>query len=89
MSLSSHAQKRLQQRGIPESFVDVLMDYGVTKHIRHGAEVVYLRSKERRMLRSCLAGGDLPRHFQNTYLIVSTDGQIITAGHRNTRVKQH
>lgn len=89
MSLSRHAQKRLQQRGIPEAFVDVLMDFGVTQHIRHGAEVVYLRRKERRMLRNCLAARELPRHFQNAYLVVSTDGQIITAGHRNARVKHH
>lgn len=89
MSLSRHAQKRLQQRGIPESFVDVLMDYGVAQHIRHGAEVVYLRNKERQMLRSCMFGRELPRHFQNTYLVVGTDGRLITAGHRNARVKHH
>lgn len=88
-ALTKHAKVRLQQRGIPETFVDVLMDFGVAQHIRKGAEVVYLRRKERRMLRSCLAGHELPRHFQNAYLVVSSDGRVITAGHRITRVKHH
>lgn len=89
MSLSKHAKKRLQQRGISEEFVDVLIDFGFEKHARYGAKIIYLRQREQQMVRCFLGQAGFPNHYQNAYVVVNQDGCVITVGHRYRRVKHH
>lgn len=89
MALSNHARKRLQQRGIPEPFVDVIMDFGAAKHVGGGAEIVYLRRKDQRIIEGLLGRTALQNHYQNAYVMVGRDGCVVTAGHRYRRIKQH
>jgi len=85
---SDHAIARMQQRSIPIGAIDALLDYG--EHHRHrGADIFFLTKSGRcRMIR------DLgKRAFLNlekaldTYLVVSDDGCVITAGRRYRRLK--
>lgn len=89
MSLTRHAQKRLQQRGIPESLVDVLIDFGHTSKTSKGCEIVFLTQRDKRQI-----AGSLPKHNSctrvgNTYLVLDPSGNVITAGHRYRRIKSH
>jgi len=89
MSLSLHARKRLQQRGIAEKFVDVIMDYGTVRHTYGGSEVIYLRRPDQRMIRGEFGTAGLPGHCQNAYLVISKDGCVITAGHLHRKIHHH
>ena len=37
--LTTHARVRMQQRGIPEAALDVLLEYGREAHDHHGAVI--------------------------------------------------
>jgi len=89
MSLSMHAKTRLRQRGIGEEFIDVIIDFGCQQYVHGGAEIIYLRRKERRMVRAFLGKTAFPSHYQNAYVVLDSDGMVITVGHRYRRVKLH
>ena len=84
---SRHAQTRCQQRGIRPEVVDALLTYGRRRR-RHGADVYFMDGKTK-----ARAEADLGRSFAkvsdhlNTYLVISDDGQIITAAKRLGRLK--
>ena len=46
MILSRHASMRMQQRGIPESAIDIIAIHGRVVQERNGAERIYLGRKE-------------------------------------------
>ena len=84
---TAHAQTRCQQRSISSEVVDALLAYGERR--RHdGADVYYLTKKARSRV-----AGALGAHYRrieralNSYVVVSDDGQVITAGHRYRRLK--
>lgn len=83
-----HAEARMQQRGISQHAVDVLMTYGEYRRHR-GAEVCYLTRQSRtRMLKDLGKQAFLKlEKVLDAYLVVSDDGDVITAGHRHHRLK--
>ena len=86
--ITHHAQTRMQSRSIPIEAVDALLAFGETRRHR-GADVYYLdrrarsrmqRSLERKMfkrLEKCL----------DAYVVVGDGGDIITAAHRQQRLR--
>lgn len=84
---TAHAQARCQQRSISSEIVDTLLAYGERR--RHdGADVYYLTKAARSRL--CGALGTHYRRIEkalNSYVVVSDDGQVITAGRRYRRLK--
>lgn len=89
MSLTRHAQKRLQQRGIPESLVDVLIDFGHTSKTSKGCEIVFLTERDKRQIAGSLAQQNVCSRVGNTYLVLDPCGNVVTAGHRYRRIKSH
>jgi len=82
MSLTAHARKRLQQRGITEYFVDVLLDFGSTQKSHDGSEIVFLRKHDKRLVEGSLGDEKKFHRLRNAYLILSRSGNVITAGYR-------
>lgn len=82
-----HAQTRCQQRSISSEVVDALLAYGERR--RHdGADVYYLTKAARSRVAGAL--GTRYRRIEralNSYIVVSDDGQVITAARRYCRLK--
>jgi hypothetical protein len=90
LSISRHAQQRLQQRAVPEFMVSVLLEYGAS--MRHaGAEVIFMDKLARRRLRHDV--GDARalakvERWLNTYLVRGDNGALITVARRTRRLKR-
>ena len=89
--LTSHAAVRLQQRGIPACFVDLLVQHGKTSHDGHGAVLMSVNKDTRRRLQAVLSRtqyAQAERYF-DVYAVVSGDNSLITAAHRTQRRHLH
>ena len=87
VNLSNHAEKRMQQRGIPYLVIDWLYEYGESKHDHQGGEILYFTKKSMRSLKRGV-GSIIYRkveHLLNSYLVES-DGVVITVGRRYKRL---
>lgn len=85
---TTHAQTRLQQRGIPGEAVDALLAYGNTRR-HHGADIHFLDKQARSRARAALGQRTFCRLEKalDAYLVVGDDGTVITAAHRLQRLK--
>lgn len=86
-ALTRHALKRCQQRGIPTSIVDYLLDFGEEVH-SCGAEILFF-SKGSMSTIAKEVGRDAVKFLQkyaNSYLVLD-DGKVLTVGHRYKRIK--
>ena len=86
-TLSTHARRRMQQRGISAAALDVLLDFGRTARAGRGRELVFFDNKARERLSRAklLAAGEETR-VCNSYAIIESDGTVVTVGHRFRRV---
>ena len=83
MTMSPHAQARMQQRGIPEAFLEVIVRYGRVLHAPGGAEKIFLGRREAQQLRCELKRMiQVMDKAQGAALIVK-DGCILTAYKRD------
>ena len=87
--LSTHARRRMQQRGISAAALDALLDFGRTARAGRGRELVFFDRKARQRLarESVLAAGEATR-VCNSYAILGSDGTVVTVGHRFRRVER-
>lgn len=86
--LTHHAEVRMQQRGIPMAAVDALLSFGHRRRHR-GADVYFLDKRARTRLANEL-GRTCYRQLEkalDSYLVVSDDGDVITAAHRHHRLR--
>lgn len=88
--LTRHGQRRMQQRAIPGLVVSLIHSEGSVSQSHDGCEVRYVDKAARGRIRDAL-GGDrayslFERWFARTYVVVSDDGSIVTAGHRKRRI---
>ena len=86
--LSAHAQARMQQRGINDTVLDRLLEFGKVAHDHHGGEVIFFNKQARQRLRRDLPAGDyraLERYF-NAYAVIGDDGEVVTVGRRWKRI---
>ncbi|HZQ60608.1 MAG TPA: DUF4258 domain-containing protein [Casimicrobiaceae bacterium] len=83
---TDHARARMQQRGIDQTAIDCLLEFGTQRHDGRGAVVVYLDKRaQRRLLRERrLAPAEMERIRR--FYVVLADGAIVTTGHRYARV---
>ena len=51
LSMTHHAQARLQQRGIPPDIVENLLDFGHEAHSHNGSRIVYFDHRARQQRR--------------------------------------
>lgn len=86
--MTKHASVRKQQRGIPESVLNCLLEFGKASHDNRGGEVIYF---DKRAKQRCLTvmGREIYRrldgHF-DVYAVRSLDGALVTVGHRHKRM---
>lgn len=86
---TKHAEIRLRQRGIPPPVVEWLVSYGSSRFDHHRGLVFYFDSQSRAVLRSAVDRAALARYSEHLdcYVVVSTNGEVITVGHRTRRLK--
>lgn len=87
-TLTQHAQIRAQQRAVPMAIIDILMRYGVRSSANHGCKIVYLSNKSMRRIHYELSD-DLCKVIEkkrDCYLVVASDGSVVTVGHRHKRI---
>lgn len=82
-----HAAVRLQQRGIPEWFLALLLRHGKTTHDGHGAILKSIDHDARRKLKAILPRAEYAdaERFFGIYAVVSQDQSVITDARRTKR----
>jgi hypothetical protein len=91
VSLTHHAATRLQQRGIPPWFLDLLVRHGKARHDGHQAVIRFVDKAARRRLQAVLSRtqyAEAERYF-DVYAVVAMDGAVVTAAHRTRRPRLH
>ena len=86
--LTTHARIRMQQRGIPEAALDVLLGFGREAHDHRGCRIVHFDKRSRRYVAREL-GRDSFRKVErwlNAYAVVGADGAVLTVGHRHRKL---
>lgn len=88
MWLTEHATQRLQQRAIPKAALELLRRYGRVEH-SNGSRIRYFDRRSWWQLVQA-AGGQIkePERLSGLYAIETQTGVIVTAGHRNRRIKR-
>ena len=83
-----HAQARMQQRGISTDALDHLLEFGHESFDHHGGVVLYFdKAAKRRLTLAEPKAKDLGR-LARCYAVLSTDGAVMTVGHRFRRIKR-
>jgi hypothetical protein len=83
--LTSHAQVRAQQRGVPPLIQEWLVDYGESRYDGRGGVVRYFSKRARRALEKQVGSAPVRRlaEYLRCFLVESSDsGAIITVGKR-------
>ena len=82
--LTQHAAMRLQQRGTPVWFVQLLVEHGASAHDGHGAVIKSITKSIRQRLARLLdrRGYARAERWIDVYAVVSGDNAIVTAAHR-------
>ena len=83
-----HAEHRMNQRGIKQEAVDILLDYG-REGFHHGAMTIYMDKGSHAEARRTLGAKSYAKIAKqlNIYLIIGDDGAIVTVGKRTCRLK--
>lgn len=87
--IALHARTRMQQRGLPPLIVNWLDDFGREVHVPGGATIRHFDKGARRRLERSVGREPVRRmhEYLDAYAVYSTDGTLITAGHRYARVR--
>ena len=91
VTVSHHAQIRMQQRAITADMLESLLDFGQVKFNGQGTEILTFPKKVVTHLKKELNHKvfmKIERHL-NLYAIMSSDGELITTGYRTKRLKGH
>lgn len=91
LNMTHHARTRLQQRGIPPSVLEKLLDFGNEVHDHRGSLVIYFNRSARAQLRAACGNATYKRieSHLNAYAVISDTGDIVTVGHRTRRIIHH
>ena len=91
VTVSHHAQIRMQQRAITADMLESVLDFGQVKFNGQGTEILTFPKKVVKHLKKELNHKvfmKIERHL-NLYAIMSSDGELITTGYRTKRLKGH
>ena len=88
VTMTHHAQVRLQQRGISHDVVENLLDFGREEHDHRGGCILYFDRQAREKLRRTSGAQSFKRMESHlgTYAFLADSGEIITVGHRTRRI---
>ena len=85
--LTPHARTRMQQRGIRPEMLEALLDYGREVHVPGGRGLVFFDKRARaRLARAGLVRDAQAERLCKSYAVLSSDGIVITVGHRYRRM---
>ena len=85
--LTPHARVRMQQRGIRAAMLDALLDFGSEIHVAGGRDLVFFDKRARaRLAKTGLVSGAQADRLCKSYAVLSSDGIVITVGHRYRRI---
>ena len=89
--MTHHASKRMQQRGIHESVLPLLFEYGEEEYDHHGTLLLYFNKRARQRLAKVIPCDELKRlePALNAYAVLDNDGAIVTVGHRTHRINHN
>lgn len=89
--MTEHATRRLQQRALPPLVLDWLHQFGHELHDGRGGVILHFNKPARRRLERAVGGEPVRRmkDWLSAYAVMTTDGQLITAGHRFKRILRH
>lgn len=81
---TTHARARLRQRALPPLVLDWLHQFGHEHHDGRGAVILHFNRPARRRLGRAVGRQPVRRmkDWLDVYAVVTTDGHLITAGHR-------
>lgn len=87
MRYTSHALARLQQRAIPERIVDLLEEFGSSMRSNGADRLFFDKAARRRLARNLGSKRDLQsiERWMNVYIVVSDEGQLVTAARQTAR----
>ena len=91
LALTHHADRRMQQRGIPPLVVELLDQFGTSARCPRGAQMLTFDKQARARLRRAVGarGVAVVDRWLGIYTVVSDDtGEVITASHRRHRFKR-
>lgn len=90
-SMTHHAMKRMQQRGIPERVLPLLFEYGEEEYDHHGTVTLYFNKRSRERLSKTMPEDELKRltNALNAYVVLDKDGAVVTVGHRTQRINHN
>ncbi len=82
MKLSKHAQTRSQQRGIPTKLIKMAIIHGKPQRGKGGAQIYQLTKKDKNEIIAKMKRNiQVLEKSSNIKVVVSGDGEIITAYH--------
>jgi hypothetical protein len=91
MSITNHASKRLQQRGIPEKVLPLLFAYGKEEYDHKSRlRTVYLNKQSREHIAKVTDPSEYKRiqPALDVYAVLDRDDCIVTIGHRTHRINR-
>ena len=88
--LTEHASNRMRQRGIDGQVLECLLVYGSAVHDHRGGEILLFDKRAWKRLERSVDSGLLRRVSESRaiYAIRSSDGELVTVGHRYKRVRR-
>lgn len=90
-NLTHHAAKRMQQRGIPEQVLPLLLAFGKRAYDHRGACIISLTKKSRERIAQQV-GATQFKHLESAldvYAVLDADDCVLTVGHRTQRINRH
>ena len=87
--ITKHAEARMQQRGVTQEALDLLLDYGARAPAGKGAEIVYFDKKARdRLMKKSGSRAIRPGSKQLKSYAVCKGAMIVTVGKLYRRVRR-
>jgi hypothetical protein len=78
----------MQQRAIRPEALDLLFEFGREAFDHHGAVVLYFdKAARQRLLRSDPGAKEVER-LARCYAVLSTEGEVLTVGHRHRKINR-
>ena len=89
--MTQHAVVRMQQRGIPPFVVECLLDHGRVQHDHHGGRILFFDKASWRRIKRCGKKMSLAKlsKYRKAYAVLTSDGLVLTLGHRYKRIRRH
>ena len=87
-ALTRHAQTRMQQRAIRPEVLERLLEFGREAFDHNGGVVLYFDKAARRRLTRIAPGAKDLERLARCYAILSTNGDILTVGHRFRKINR-